>query len=48
MLQMRQEEGLKFCMDTRNNGALRLDPAYPECLSVQSPAGLHYQGPVFF
>jgi len=26
-------EGFKFCLDTRNNGALPLDPAYPECLS---------------
>jgi len=31
---MCQEEGLKFCLDTRNNGALPLDPAYAKCLSV--------------
>ncbi len=38
--QMRQEEGLKFCLDTKNNGALPLDPACPKCLSAWSPAGL--------
>jgi hypothetical protein len=35
---MRHEEAFKFCLDTRNNGALSLDPAYPERLSVRSPA----------
>jgi hypothetical protein len=33
---MHQEKGFKFCLDTRNNRALPLDLAYPECLSVQS------------
>jgi len=31
---MRQEEGLKFCLDTRNNEAHPLDLAYPERLIV--------------
>ncbi len=35
--------GFKFCLDTRNNGALPLDPACPECLSVWSPVGLPYK-----
>jgi hypothetical protein len=39
---MCQEEGFKFNFDTRNNGALPLDPACPECLSVRSPADLPY------
>jgi hypothetical protein len=42
---MHQERGLKFCLNTRNNRALHLDPACPKCLSVRSPTGLHYQGP---
>ncbi len=33
--QMCQEEGFKFCLDTRSNGALPFDPACPECLSVR-------------
>jgi len=37
---MRQEEGFKFCLDTRNNRALPLDQAYSEHLSVRSLAGL--------
>jgi hypothetical protein len=37
---MRQEEAFKFCLDTRNNEALPLDPACPERLSVRSPAVL--------
>jgi hypothetical protein len=37
---MHQEEGFKFCIDTKNNIALPLDPACPECLSVQSLASL--------
>jgi hypothetical protein len=40
---MRQEEGFNFCLTTRNNKALPLDLACPECLSIQSPAGLPYQ-----
>jgi hypothetical protein len=39
---MHQEEGFKFCLDTKNNRALPLDPASPEHLSVRSPAGLPY------
>jgi len=31
---MCQEEGFKFCLDAKNNGALPLDPAWPELLSV--------------
>jgi hypothetical protein len=27
-------EGLRFCLDTKNNGALPLDLAHLECLSV--------------
>jgi len=41
--QMYQEEGFKFCLDTRNNGALPLDWACPEHLSLWSPAGLPYR-----
>jgi hypothetical protein len=37
---MRQKEGFKFCLDTRNNRAVPLDPAWPEHLNVQSPASL--------
>jgi hypothetical protein len=37
---MRQEKMFKFCLDTRNNGALPLDPACPERLSARSPAVL--------
>jgi hypothetical protein len=37
---MHQEEGFNFCLDTKNNGALPLDMACPERLSVWSPAGL--------
>jgi len=38
-----QEERFKFCLDTRNKGALAtLDPAYTECLSIQSSADLPY------
>jgi hypothetical protein len=33
---MLHEEGLKFYLDTKNNGALPLDPAYPKRLSVRS------------
>jgi hypothetical protein len=40
MCQMHQEEGFKFCLDTKNNGALPLDPACPERLSVRSQADL--------
>jgi hypothetical protein len=32
MGQMHQEEGLKFCLNTRNNRALHLDPACPKSL----------------
>jgi hypothetical protein len=39
---MCQEEGFKFCLNTRNIVALLLDPACPECLSVRSPASLPY------
>jgi hypothetical protein len=39
---MCQEKRFKFCLDTRNNEALPLDPACPEHLSVRSPTGLHY------
>jgi hypothetical protein len=37
---MPQKEGFKFCLNTRNNGALPLHPACPDRLSVWSPAGL--------
>jgi hypothetical protein len=37
---MLQEEGFKFCSKTGHNGALPLDGAWPERLSVQSLAGL--------
>jgi hypothetical protein len=37
---MRQEEGFKFCLDTRNNRALTLDLACPKRLSVQSSIDL--------
>jgi hypothetical protein len=33
---MHQEEGFKFCFDTRNNKAFPLDPAYHDGLNVQS------------
>jgi hypothetical protein len=36
--QMCQEEGFKFCLDTKKNRALPLDPAYPESLYVRSLA----------
>jgi hypothetical protein len=36
-------EGLKFYLDTRNNGALPFDPDCPECLSVHSPDTLLYE-----
>jgi hypothetical protein len=42
---MRQEKGFKFYLDTKNNGALPLDPACLECLSVRSSADLSYTGP---
>jgi len=29
-----QQDGFKFCFDTRNNEALPLDLACPECLNV--------------
>jgi hypothetical protein len=35
---MRQEQAFKFYWDTGNKGALPLDPACPEHLSVRSPA----------
>jgi len=38
--QMRQEERVKFCLDTEDNRALPLDLGCPDCLSVQSPVGL--------
>jgi hypothetical protein len=38
---MRQEEGFKFCLNTRDNGALPLDLACPKRLSVRLPAGLN-------
>jgi hypothetical protein len=44
---MHQEEGFKFCLDTRTSEALPLDPACPECLSVRSLAGLPYYLPQF-
>jgi hypothetical protein len=31
---------VEFFLDTKNNGALPLDPTYHECLSVRSPIGL--------
>jgi hypothetical protein len=31
---MRQEKGFKFCLDSKNNGALPLDLAKPEHLSA--------------
>jgi hypothetical protein len=34
---MCQEEVFKFCLDTRNNRTLPLDPACPEHLSLWSP-----------
>jgi len=40
--QMHQEERFKFCLDTRNNGALPLDPPCHERLNVQSPVSLFY------
>jgi hypothetical protein len=33
-VQMCQEEGFKFCLNTRNNGALPLDPAYPSTMII--------------
>jgi hypothetical protein len=39
---VRKEEAFKFCLDSRNKGALPLDPACPEGLSVRSPAILPY------
>ncbi len=42
MCWMCQEEGFKFCLDTRNNGALPLDLACPENLNVWSPVDLLY------
>jgi len=41
------EEGFKFCLDTRNNGALPLDPACLERLNVRSLANLPYCSGVF-
>jgi len=35
---MRQQQGFKFCLDTKNNKALPLDLACPERLNVHSPA----------
>ncbi len=35
-----QEEGFKFCSDTRNNKDLPLDPTCLECLIVQSLVNL--------
>jgi hypothetical protein len=40
MSQMCQYKRFKFCLDTKNNQALSLDPAYPERLSVWSPIDL--------
>jgi hypothetical protein len=37
---MDQLEGFNFCLDTKNNKALPLDPAYPKHLNVQSPTNL--------
>jgi hypothetical protein len=37
---MLQEKGFKFYLDTKNNRALPLDPAYPKRLSVWSLVGL--------
>jgi len=37
---MLQEEGFQFYLDTKNNIALPLDPAYPKHLSVWSLVGL--------
>ncbi len=34
--------GFKFCLDTKNNGALPLDPTYTEHLNVWSPTSLPY------
>jgi hypothetical protein len=39
---MRQEEVFKFCLDTKNNGALPLDLACHERLSVHSLTVLPY------
>jgi hypothetical protein len=35
-----EEEGFKFCFDTKNNETLPLDLAGPEHLNVWSQAGL--------
>jgi hypothetical protein len=39
---MHQEEGFKFGLDIRDNGALLLDLACPELLSVWSLTSLPY------
>jgi len=39
---MHQEEGLKFCLDIINNGALLFDMACLKCLSVESSTDLPY------
>jgi hypothetical protein len=44
---MGQEEAFKFYFDTRNNGALLLDPACLERLNVRSPALLPSGSPAF-
>jgi hypothetical protein len=35
-------EWVKFGLDTKNNGALPLDPTCPTCLNIQSPTNLPY------
>jgi hypothetical protein len=39
MCQIHQEEGFKFCLDSRNNGPIPSNPACPERLNVRSLAG---------
>ncbi len=41
--QIPQEEGKQFFFDTRNNGALPLDPPCHECLNVHSLTVLPYE-----
>jgi hypothetical protein len=39
---MHQEEGFKFCLDTKNNKAFPFNPACLEHLNVWSPSNLPY------
>jgi hypothetical protein len=45
---MRQEEGSKFCFDTRNNRTLPFNPGCPKRLNVWSLAGLAHSDPITF